>query len=67
VRPFRKKVLREAFLYLDFKVCTFWRKNIGTKAARNVLVKLTPGACQTQTPLWAAETTKTAEGSAKRS
>ncbi len=45
-------ILRAAFSYesfspsffvLRFKVCTFWRKNIGAKAASNMLVKLTPG------------------------
>ncbi len=43
-------ILRAAFSYessawsffvLRFRVCTFWRKNIGTKAACNMLVKLT--------------------------
>jgi hypothetical protein len=34
------KVAREAFLYLDLRFVLFWRKNIGAKAARNMLVKL---------------------------
>jgi hypothetical protein len=40
-RLFRTKVSREAFLYLDLRFVLFWRKNIGAKAARNMLVKLT--------------------------
>jgi hypothetical protein len=38
---FHTKVSREAFLYLDFRFVLFWRKNIGAKAASNMLVKLT--------------------------
>ncbi len=41
-RLFRTKVLREAFLYWNWRFLLFWRKNIGAKAARNILVKLTP-------------------------
>jgi hypothetical protein len=36
------KVSREAFLYLDLRFVLFGRKNIIAKAARNMLVKLTP-------------------------
>jgi hypothetical protein len=43
-RLFRTKVLRKAFLYLDLSFVLFWRKNIGAKAACNMLVKLIPGA-----------------------
>jgi hypothetical protein len=41
-RLFRTKALREAFLYLDSRFVLFWRKNIGVKAVRKILVKLTP-------------------------
>jgi len=34
-------VLRAAFLELQFGLIVFWRKNIGTKAASNILMKLT--------------------------
>jgi hypothetical protein len=49
-------ILRAAFSYesfarsffvLRFKVCTFWRKNIGAKAASNMLVKLTQDRMET--------------------
>jgi hypothetical protein len=40
-RLFRAKVSRKAFLHLDLSFVLFWRKNIGAKAARNMLVKLT--------------------------
>ncbi len=33
---------RETFLYLDLRFELFWRKNIGAKAARIMLAKLTP-------------------------
>ncbi len=45
-------ILRAAFLYesftrsfldLDLRFFLFWRKNMDAKAARNMLVKLTPG------------------------
>jgi hypothetical protein len=36
------KVLNETLLYLDFRFVLFWRKSIGAKAARIMLVKLTP-------------------------
>jgi hypothetical protein len=39
VRKFRTKL----FLYLDLRFVLFWCKNIGAKAAHNMLVKLTPG------------------------
>jgi hypothetical protein len=39
-RLFRAKVSFKAFLYLDLRFVLFWRKNIGAKAARNLLVKL---------------------------
>jgi hypothetical protein len=39
---FPTKVSREDFLYLDLRFVLFSRKNNGTKAARNVLVKLKP-------------------------
>jgi hypothetical protein len=41
-RLFSTKVSRKTFLYLDFRFVLFWRKNIGAKAARILLVKLTP-------------------------
>jgi hypothetical protein len=41
-RLFRTKVSRKTFLYLDFRFVLFWRKNIGAKSARILLVKLTP-------------------------
>ncbi len=44
-RLFRNKVSREALLYLDLRFVHIWRKNIGAKAARNILVKLTLGFC----------------------
>ncbi len=34
----------EAFLYLWFGFVVFWRKNIGEKAARKMLMKLTNGS-----------------------
>jgi hypothetical protein len=37
------KVLPAAFLSLLFRLVVFWRKNIGAKAAHEMLVKLTPG------------------------
>jgi hypothetical protein len=40
---FHTKVFCAAFLYLQFGVVNFWLKNIGAKAARNVLMKLTIG------------------------
>jgi hypothetical protein len=36
-------VLRAAFLCLCFRFVLYWRKTVGTKAARRMLVKLTPG------------------------
>ncbi len=42
-RLFRANVSRETFLYLDLRFKLFWRKNIGAKAARRTLVKLTHG------------------------
>ncbi len=39
---FRTKVSYEAFLYFHFRFVLFWHKNISTKAARKMLVKLTP-------------------------
>ncbi len=42
-RLFQMKVLRKTFLFLDFRFVLFWRKNIGAKASRILLVKLTPG------------------------
>ncbi len=42
VQLFRTKVLNETLLFLDFRFVLFWRKNIGAKAARIILVKLTP-------------------------
>jgi hypothetical protein len=41
-RLFRTKFFARNFFVLRLKVCTFWRKNIGAKAARIILVKLTP-------------------------
>ncbi len=38
---FCTKVLRA--VYLDLRFVLFWPKNIGSKAARKMLVKLTPG------------------------
>ncbi len=38
MRKFRAKL----FLYLDLRFILFWLKYIGAKAARNMLVKLTP-------------------------
>ncbi len=40
---FSTNVSRNAFLYLKLRFVLFWSKNIGAKAARNMLVKLTPG------------------------
>jgi hypothetical protein len=40
-RLFRTKVLHKTFLNLDLRFVLFWRKNIGAKAARMMLVKLT--------------------------
>ncbi len=37
------KVSRKTFLYLDLRFVLFWRKNIGAKAVRIMLVKLTLG------------------------
>jgi len=37
------KVFFAAFLYLQFGFVIFWQKNIGSKAARKMLMKLTPG------------------------
>ena len=39
---FCTKVFSAAFLYLQFGFVFVWRKNIGAKAARKMLVKLTP-------------------------
>ncbi len=52
-RLFRTKVSCEAFLYLNLRFVLFRRKNIGAKAARNMLVKLTPGhtICHSSTSL----------------
>ncbi len=38
------KVVFEAFHFLQFGLVYFWQKNIGTKAARKMLVKLTTTA-----------------------
>ncbi len=43
-RIFCTKVLRKIFLFLDFRFVLFWRKNIGAKASRILLMKLTPGS-----------------------
>ena len=40
---FRSKVFQAAFLYLQLRYVFFWRKEIGTKAGRKMLVKLTAG------------------------
>jgi len=40
---FLKNVLREALLYLDVRFVLFWRKNIGAKAVRKMLVTLSQG------------------------
>jgi hypothetical protein len=40
---FVRKFLAKLFLYRDLGFVLFWRKNIGAKAARNMLVKFTPG------------------------
>jgi len=40
---FCTKVFRAAFLYLWLRFVLFWRKEIGTKAACKMLVKLTKG------------------------
>jgi len=40
---FHTKVFCAAFLYLQFGFVIFWHKNIGAKAARKMLVKLTTG------------------------
>jgi len=37
------KVLCAAFMCLQFGFVIFWQKDFGTKAAHNMLVKLTPG------------------------
>ncbi len=44
---FHQHFTREAFLYWDLGLL-LWRKNIGAKAAHNMLVKLTPGRCFVQ-------------------
>ncbi len=38
---FVRKFWTKLFFYLDSRFILFWRKNIGAKAARNMLVKLT--------------------------
>jgi hypothetical protein len=38
---FNANVFFKAFLYLQFGFVIFWQKNIGAKAARKTLVKLT--------------------------
>ncbi len=40
---YRMKVLLEAYLCLHFRFVLFWCKNIGSKAALKMLVKLTTG------------------------
>ncbi len=42
VRLFRTKVLRKAYLRLNFRFVLFWHENIGRKAALKMLAKLTP-------------------------
>jgi hypothetical protein len=43
---FYARLFRKAFLNLDLRFVLFWRKNIGAKAARNILVKLATGDYQ---------------------
>jgi hypothetical protein len=40
---FHTKVFCAAFMCLQFGFVIFWRKDFGAKAARKMLVKLTPG------------------------
>jgi hypothetical protein len=40
---FCTKVFCAAFMCLQFEFVIFWRKDLGTKAAHKMLVKLTPG------------------------
>jgi hypothetical protein len=40
---FSCKSFARSFLNLDLRFVLFWRKNIGAKAVRKMLVKLTPG------------------------
>jgi hypothetical protein len=40
---FHIKVFYEAFFFLQFGFVIFWLKNISTKAAHIILVKLSPG------------------------
>jgi hypothetical protein len=40
---FHTKVLCAAFMCLQFWFVIFWQKDFGAKAARKMLVKLTPG------------------------
>jgi hypothetical protein len=40
---FCTKLLRGAFLYLNFRFVLYWGKNISAKAAHKMLMKLTPG------------------------
>jgi len=42
---FHTKAFSTAFLYLQVGFVIFWQKNIGEKAARKMLVKLTTGQC----------------------
>jgi len=44
---FDKSVFSCSFSLLTVLICNFWQKNISTKAARKILVKLTTGL-QTQ-------------------
>jgi nucleoside recognition membrane protein YjiH len=47
---FRVKAFCAAFMCLQFGFVMFWQKDLGTKAAHKMLVKLTPGnALQGQT------------------
>jgi hypothetical protein len=40
---FRMKTFGAAFMCLQFGFVLFWRKDLGTKAAHKMLVKLPPG------------------------
>jgi len=45
---FHTKVFCTAFLNFQFGFVVFWQKNIGEKAVRKMLVKLTPGGPEFQ-------------------
>jgi len=42
---FHMKIFCAAFFYFQFSFVIFWQKNMGAKAARNMLVKLSRAGC----------------------